>query len=69
MHGWLSRSGSPQAKNSAVRASASGIVAVTSAGTGTVVRTAAAHAVAGMSTGSAGKAAAAGGTYVVCARR
>ena len=53
-----------------MRASTSSGVAVTSAGTGIVVRTAAADAVAGMSTGSAVKASAPGGTYyVVCARR
>ena len=52
-HGWFSHSGSPQTKSFAVRASASGTVAVTSARTGTAVRTAAADAVAGMSTGPA----------------
>ena len=52
-----------------VRASTSGAVADTSAGTGTVVRTAAADAVAGMLTGPAVKASAPGGTDVVCARR
>ena len=50
-------------------ASASGAVAVTSAGTGTVVQTAAADAVAGISTGPAVKASAPGGTDVVIARR
>ena len=64
MHGWFSHSGSPQTKTSAVRASSSGAVAGTSAGTGVraVVRTAAAVAVAGMSTGPAVKASAPGGT-------
>ena len=52
-----------------MRASASGAVAVTSAGTGPAVRTAAAVAVAGMSTGPAVNASAPGGTDVVCARR
>ena len=69
MHGWFSHSGSPQTKSSAVRASASGAVAVTSARTGIVVRTAAADAVAGMSMGPAVNASAPGGTDVVCARR
>ena len=57
LHDWFSHSGSPQMKSSAVRASASGAVAGTSAGTGTrtVVRTAAAVAVVGMSTGPAVK--------------
>ena len=51
MHGSFSHSGSPQTKSSAVRASGSGAVAVTSASIDTVVRTAAADAVAGISTG------------------
>ena len=52
-----------------MRASASGAVAVTSAHTSIVVRTAAADAVTGMSTGPAVNASATGGTDVVCARR
>ena len=53
-----------------MRASASGAVAAKYARTGTAVRTAAADAVAGMSTGPAVNAALApGGTDVVCARR
>ena len=52
MHSWFSHSDSPQTKSSAVRASASGALTGTSAGTGTrtVVRTAAAVVVARMST-------------------